>query len=67
MQGKTPRETSVILSHLILPEDANPAGNAHGGVILKYIDTAGGIVAKRHARGNVVTASIDRTDRKSVV
>jgi acyl-CoA hydrolase len=62
MQGKTPRETSVILSHLILPEDANPAGNAHGGVILKYIDTAGGIVAKRHARGNVVTASIDRTD-----
>lgn len=61
-QGKTSKETRLVLAHLILPEDANPAGNAHGGVILKYIDTAGGIVAKRHARGNVVTASLDRTD-----
>ena len=44
------------------PQDANPAGNVHGGVIMKLIDTAGGAAAMRHARSNVVTASIDRLD-----
>jgi uncharacterized protein (TIGR00369 family) len=44
------------------PQDANPAGNVHGGVIMKLIDTAAGAVAIRHARSNAVTASIDRLD-----
>jgi len=44
------------------PQDANPAGNVHGGVIMKLIDTTAGAVAARHARSNVVTASIDRLD-----
>lgn len=48
------------MTHLVLPQDANPAGNLHGGVILKHIDTAGGVVAKKHSRSNIVTASIDR-------
>jgi acyl-CoA hydrolase len=46
----------------MMPEDANPAGNVHGGVVMKYIDTAAGVVAARHARSNVVTASIERLD-----
>ncbi|WP_461210440.1 acyl-CoA thioesterase [Desulfocurvus sp. DL9XJH121] len=62
MQGKTKSESSIILSQRMLPQDANPAGNVHGGVILKYIDTAAGTVALRHARSNAVTASIDRMD-----
>jgi acyl-CoA hydrolase len=62
MQGKRPAECSIVLSHVMLPEDANPAGNVHGGVIMKYIDSAAGVVAARHARCNVVTASIDRLD-----
>jgi uncharacterized protein (TIGR00369 family) len=44
------------------PENANPAGNVHGGDIMKMIDTAGGVAATRHARAHVVTASIDRMD-----
>lgn len=44
------------------PQDANIAGNVHGGVIMKLIDTAGGAVAIRHARSNAVTASVDRLD-----
>ncbi len=52
----------VVMPQRMLPSDANPAGNVHGGVILKYIDTAGGIAAIRHARSAVVTASIDRMD-----
>jgi len=60
--GKTAAQSSVTLTHQVLPEDANPAGNVHGGVILKLIDTAAGVVAMRHVRGWAVTASIDRMD-----
>ena len=55
-------ESRVILSHLMLPLDANPSGNVHGGVIMKYIDNAAGVVAVRHSRTICVTASIDRMD-----
>ena len=50
------------MTQLMSPEDANPYGNVHGGVIMKLIDAAGGVVAVRHCRSNVVTASIDRLD-----
>ncbi len=62
MDPKTPAQTAVTMAHLILPSDANPAGTCHGGVVLKYIDTCGSIAAQRHCRGQVVTASLDRTD-----
>lgn len=62
MQGKTIKESRVTLAHLMLPEDANPAGNVHGGVIMKYVDNAAGVAAARHARCACVTASIDRLD-----
>ena len=60
--GKTAAESAIILTQQLLPQDANPAGNVHGGVILKLIDTAAGVVAMRHVRGSAVTASIDRMD-----
>ncbi len=62
MEGKKVSESMVILSQVMLPQDANPAGNIHGGVIMKLIDNAAGVVAMRHARSNAVTASIDRLD-----
>jgi acyl-CoA hydrolase len=61
-QSKRASESTAILTHFLLPEDANPAGNIHGGVIVKHIDSAAGVAAFRHARRNVVTASIDRLD-----
>ena len=61
-QGKHVRESSVVMSQLMSHQDTNLAGNVHGGVIMKLIDTAAGVVAARHARANVVTASIDRLD-----
>jgi uncharacterized protein (TIGR00369 family) len=62
MEGKSPKESETVMALEMNPEHANPAGNVHGGVIMKLIDTAAGVVAKRHARSNVVTASIDRLD-----
>lgn len=41
------------------PEHANNYGNVHGGEIMKLMDNAGGIVARRHCRNNVVTARVD--------
>jgi len=46
----------------MLPSDANPMGNVHGGTILKLVDMAAAAAALRHARKNVVTVSIDRMD-----
>ncbi len=43
----------------MLPEDANPWGNVHGGSIMKLVDSAAGVVATRHCRTRVVTARID--------
>lgn len=60
MDGKKVSESAVLMAQLMSPQDANAAGNVHGGVIMKLIDDAGGAVAYRHARSNVVTVSIDR-------
>lgn len=60
MDAKRAQESRVVSSILMVPEDANPAGNVHGGVIMKYIDETAGVVAFRHSRSNSVTASIDR-------
>jgi len=67
MKGKTVTETSLTMAQVMLPEDANPAGNVHGGVIMKLIDTTAYVVASRHARRNTVTASIDRLSFHSPV
>jgi acyl-CoA hydrolase len=62
MNGKTVKESSVTVSYITMPQDANRAGNVHGGVVMKQIDSAAGLVATRHARSNCVTASVDRLD-----
>lgn len=62
MEGKNVEQSSVVMAQQMNPQDANPAGNVHGGVIMKLIDTVAGVVASRHARANVVTASVDRVD-----
>lgn len=57
--AKTPSDSAVVLSDAMGVEHANLAGNVHGGVIMRLVDTAGGIAAAKHAGGRVVTASID--------
>ncbi len=66
MEGRNVSDSETTATHRALPSDANPAGNVHGGVILKHIDLAGAVCAMRHARGcPVVTASIDRMEFKA--
>jgi uncharacterized protein (TIGR00369 family) len=49
----------LTLAQVMLPEDANPRGNIHGGTLMKLADTAGGVCATRHSRQRVVTAVVD--------
>ncbi len=62
MKAKRVSDSSVVMAQVMTPQDVNIAGNVHGGVIMKLLDTAAGVVAYRHARTNVVTATIDRLD-----
>lgn len=59
MTSKTVAESRFDLSALMNPQHANPLGNVHGGVIMKLVDEAGGIVAMRHAGAPVVTVAVD--------
>jgi len=62
MTAKSVRHSAAVMAQVMNPQDANPAGNVHGGVIMKLIDTAAGVVAMRHAGSMAVTASLDRLD-----
>lgn len=57
--AKKVEQSKVVVGSLMQPEHANVYGNVHGGEIMKLMDNAGGIVARRHCRTNVVTARVD--------
>jgi Acyl-CoA hydrolase len=57
--AKTIKQSRSVISDLIQPSQANPAGNAHGGEIMKMMDNCGGVAAMRHAKTNVVTIRVD--------
>ncbi len=67
LEGKTVSESKVSLAQIMLPEDTNPAGNVHGGTIMKLVDNAAYVAASRHCRRTVVTASMDSMDFHSPV
>ncbi len=52
-------DSQMILSQQMMPSDANPLGNIHGGEVMKLVDEAGGLAAMRHARRPVVTVAVD--------
>jgi uncharacterized protein (TIGR00369 family) len=59
MEPKPVASSQVELSEVMGIEDSNLAGAVHGGVIMKLVDTAGGLAAIKHTGGPVVTAQID--------
>lgn len=59
LAAKRVRDSQITMTQQMLPSDANPFGNVHGGVIMKLIDEAAGAAAGRHARQRVVTARVD--------
>ncbi len=51
--------SATVLSEVMMPIYANHYGSVHGGTILKLVDEAAFVAATKHARKNVVVASMD--------
>ena len=49
---------------IVLPNDTNSLGNLMGGVLLRWMDIAGGISAGRHSNAVCVTVSVDNVSFK---
>jgi len=58
-QSRHPSDTVSVLTYRTGVQDANIAGNVHGGWIMKLCDDAAVIAASRHVGGRVVTAAVD--------
>jgi acyl-CoA hydrolase len=60
VQPKPPSASQSVLTRWMGIQDANSAGNVHGGTIMKMVDEVAGVAAVRHCGTRVVTAALDR-------
>lgn len=56
------KESRIVISEVMMPNQTNPSGNVHGGEIMKLMDSAAYAAARRYARANVVTARVDELE-----
>lgn len=67
MNLKSPRESMVEMTELVLPNDTNLLGNLLGGKLMHLVDIAGAMAAQRHSNRIVATAAIDSVEFKHPV
>ncbi len=56
---KTPKNSEIVMTELVLPNDTNMLGNLLGGRLMHWIDIAAALAAMKHAGRICVTASVD--------
>ena len=59
MEERKVSESKVEITRLVRPNHLNSAGRLFGGMLMQWLDEAAGMVAMRHTRSNVITASVD--------
>ena len=59
VNNKSPQDSTVEMTELVLPNDTNLLGNLLGGRLMHWMDIAGGMSASRYANKVVVTAAVD--------
>lgn len=59
MDARPVKESQVITTQLVLPNDTNQLGNLLGGTLMHWIDITAAICAQRHSGRICVTASVD--------
>ena len=59
LKAKTPGESFVMMTELVLPNDTNVYGNLMGGRLMYWMDIAAALAASKHCNTAVVTASVD--------
>ena len=60
-------DSAVIQTQIVLSSHINGAGRLFGGQLMEWIDIVAGVVARRHARCNQTTASVDSLQFKEAV
>jgi acyl-CoA hydrolase len=55
-------DSRIEMTELVMPQQINPQGSVFGGWVMWMMDKAAAMVAKRHCRGAVATASVDSID-----
>ena len=58
-KSKTPADSLVIKSELVLPNQTNMYNHMMGGNLMYHMDVVGAIAAQKHCNNEVVTASVD--------
>ena len=64
---KTPKESLVSMTELVLPNDTNTLNNLMGGRLMHWMDIVSAISAQKHANRIVVTASVDNISFKHAI
>jgi acyl-CoA hydrolase len=64
---KTPSDSLVIMTELVLPNDTNNFGNLMGGRLMYWMDIAAALAAAKHCAAPVVTASVDNISFESPI
>ena len=59
LKAKTPKDSNIIMTELVLPNDTNVFGNLMGGRLMYWMDIAAALAAQKHCNAPVVTASVD--------
>lgn len=59
IEARRVEDSMVETLHVVRPNHLNSANRLFGGILMQWIDEVAGIVAKRHSRMNVITASVD--------
>lgn len=58
-EGRSVEESRVETVRMVRPNHLNAAGRLFGGILMQWLDETAGLVAMRHTRQNVITASVD--------
>lgn len=58
-KSKTAKESLIVMTELVLPNDTNVFGNLMGGRLMYWMDIASALAASKHCNAPVVTASVD--------
>ncbi|MCZ8354506.1 MAG: acyl-CoA thioesterase [Cyclobacteriaceae bacterium] len=61
---KTPSESFISMTELVLPNDTNTLNNLMGGRLMHWMDIVSAIAAQKHSNRIVVTASVDNISFK---
>lgn len=58
-KNKKPKDSLVVMTELVLPNDTNVFGNLMGGRLMYWMDIAAALSALKHCASPTVTASVD--------